>query len=114
MAVPSSDEDLGLEVDTSDEELEERVNDEHTYSDSAEDTGSSNDLENEPSSPIIPKFTILPSLAISRKSESLEAEESVTGKAWPRIHPTVRLKLCQNPKVRAKCLQPKTNGRHRN
>jgi hypothetical protein len=103
-----------LEVDTSDEELEERVNDEHTYADSAEDSGSSNDLENEPSSPIIPKSTITPSLAISRKSESLEAEESVTGKTWPRIPLTVRLKLCQNPKVRAKCLQPKTNGRHRN
>jgi hypothetical protein len=69
-----------LEVDTSDEELEERVNDEHPCVESADDSGSSNDLENEPSSPIIPKSTIPPSLAPSRKSESLGAEESVTGK----------------------------------
>jgi hypothetical protein len=113
VAVPSSDEGLGLEVDTSDEELEERVNDEHTYVES-EDSGSSNDLENDPSSPIIRKFTIPPSREPSRKLESLEAEESVTGKTWPRIPPTIRLKLYQNPKVRAKCLQPKTSGRHQN
>ena len=113
MAAPSSDEGLGLEVDTSDKELEERVNDEHTYVES-EDSGSSNDLENDPSSPIIPKSTIPPSRAPSRKSEFLEAEESVTGKTWLRIPPTIRLKLCQNPKVKAKSLQPKTSGRHRN
>jgi len=80
MAVPSSDEGLGLEVDTSDEEPEERVNDEHPYVEPADDSGSSNDLENEPSSPIIPKSTIPPCLAPSRKPEHLGAEESVTGK----------------------------------
>ena len=68
MAAPSSDEGLGLEVDTSDEEPEERVNDEHTYVES-EDSGSSNDLENDPSSPIVPKSTIPPPRASSRKSE---------------------------------------------
>jgi hypothetical protein len=73
VAVPSSDEGLGLEVDTSDEELEERVNDEHPYVESAEDDGSSSDLENEPSSPIILKSTMPPSLAP-------RAEGSVTGK----------------------------------
>ena len=77
MAIPSSDEGLGLEVDTSDEELEERVNDEHSCVELAEDSGSSSNLENEPSSPIMPKPTIF--LAPSRKPSS-RAEESVTGK----------------------------------
>jgi len=77
VAVPSSDEGLGLEVDTSDEELEERVNDEHSFVESAENDGSSSDPENEPSSPIIPESTTLAPLV---QPESLGAEESVTGK----------------------------------
>ena len=47
---------------------------------SAEDDGPSSDLEDEPSSPIIPKSTIPSSLAPSRQPEFLRAEESVTGK----------------------------------
>lgn len=78
MVVPPSDEGLGLEVDTSDEEIEERVNDKHPYVQSPEDDGSSS-LEDEPSSPIIPKPTI-PSSVPSRQPEFLRAEESVTGK----------------------------------
>lgn len=80
MVVPSSDEGLGLEVHTSDEEIEDRVNDKHPDVQSAEDDGSSSDLEDEPSSPIIPKSTIPSSLAPSRQPEFLRAEESVTGK----------------------------------
>lgn len=114
MAVSSLDESLGLEVDTSDEELEERVNDEHPDVELAEDSGSSNDLENEPSSPIIPKSTIPPSRAPSRKLESVGAEESVTGKPSQGYRLQLELKLCQNPKVRANCLQSKASGKHRN
>jgi hypothetical protein len=80
VVVLSSDEDLGLEVDTSDEEVEERVNDKYPHVQSEEDDGSSSDLEDEPSSPIIPKSTIPLSLAPSRQSNLLRAEESVTGK----------------------------------
>jgi hypothetical protein len=72
------DESLGLEVDTSDEELEERPNDEPSY---AEDTASSNDSESEPSSPFTPKFPILPSLVLPRRQDSARAEESATGKS---------------------------------
>jgi hypothetical protein len=79
VVVLSSDEGLGLEVDNSDEEIEERVNDEHPHIQSAEDDGSSSDLEDKPSSPIIPKSTI-PSLAPLRQPECLKTEESVTGK----------------------------------
>ena len=119
MPVSSLDESLGLEVDTSDEELEERVNDEHHDVELAEDSGSSNDLENEPSSPIIPKSTIPqstipPSRAPSRKPESVGAEESVTGKHSQGYRLQLELKLCQNPKVRANCLQSKASGKHRN
>jgi hypothetical protein len=80
VVVLSSDEDLGLEVDTSDEEIEERVNDKHPHVQSAEDDGSSSDPEDEPSSPIIPKSTMPSSLAPSRQPEFLRTEESVTGK----------------------------------
>lgn len=80
MVVPSSDEGLGLEVHTSDEEIEDRVSDKHPDVQSAEDDGSSSDLEDQPSSPIIPKSTIPFSLAPSRQLEFLRAEESVTGK----------------------------------
>jgi hypothetical protein len=80
MVLPSSDEGLGLEVDTSDEENEERVNDKHPEVQSAENDGSSSDLEDEPSSPIIPKPTMPFSLVPSRQPEFLRAEESVTGK----------------------------------
>jgi len=79
VVVPSSDEGLRLEIDTPDEEMDERVNDEYPHVQSAEDDGSSSDHVNEPSSPIIPKSTI-PSLASSRQPEFLRAEESVTGK----------------------------------
>jgi hypothetical protein len=79
VVVPSSDEGLVLEVNTSDEEIEERVNDNHPHVQSPEDDGSSSDLEDEPSSPIIPKSTI-PSSAPSRQPEFLRVEESVTGK----------------------------------
>ena len=79
MTVRSSDEDLGLEVDTSDEESEE-LNYEHSYAEPAEDTGSSSDSENEPSSPFTPKSPILPPLVLSRRPDSPRAEESVTGK----------------------------------
>jgi len=44
VVVPPSDEGLGLEVDTSDEEIKERVNDKH-HVQSAEDDGSSSNLE---------------------------------------------------------------------
>lgn len=114
MVVPSLDESLGLEVDTSDEELEERVNDEHPDVELAEDSGSSNDLENEPSSPIIPKFTIPPSRAPSRKPEAVGDEESVTGKTSRGYRLQLELKLCQNPKVRANCLQSKASEKHWN
>ena len=77
MVVPSLDEGLGLEVDTSDEDIEERVNEKHPQDQSPEDDGSSSDLEDETSSPIIPKSTIL---APSKQTEFLRAEESVTGK----------------------------------
>jgi hypothetical protein len=80
MVLPSSDEGLGLEVDTSDEENEERVNDKHPEVQSAENDGSSSDLEDEPSSPIIPKPTMPSSLVPSRQPEFVRAEESVTGK----------------------------------
>ena len=80
MVVPCSDEGLGLEVDTSDEEIEDRVNDKHPRVQSPEDGGSSSDHEDEPSSPIIPKSTIPSSLAPSRQPEILRTEESVTGK----------------------------------
>jgi len=79
VVVPPSDEGLGLEVDTSDEEIKERVNDKH-HVQSAEDDGSSSNLEDEPSSPIIPKSIIPSSLAPSRQPEFLRDEESVTGK----------------------------------
>jgi hypothetical protein len=79
VVVPSSDEGLGLEVNTSDEEIEERVNDKHPHVQSPEDDGSSSDLEDEPSSPIIPKSTISSS-APSRQPAILSVEESVTGK----------------------------------
>jgi hypothetical protein len=114
VAVPSLDESLGLEVNTSDEELEECVNDEHPDIELAEDSGSSNDLENEPSSPIIPKSTIPPSRAPSRKLESIGVEESVTGKLSRGYRIQLELKLCQNPKVRANCLQSRASGKHRN
>jgi len=77
---PPSDEGLGLEVDTSDEDIEERVNNKRPRVQSPEDDGSSSDPEAEPSSPIIPKSTIPSSLAPSRQPEFLRAEESVTGK----------------------------------
>lgn len=80
MVVPPSDEGLGLEVDTSDEELEECVNDKHPHIQSVERDGSSSDLEDEPSSPIIPESTIPSSLVPSREPEFLRAEESITGK----------------------------------
>ena len=97
MAVPSSNEGLGLEVDTSDEEPEECVNDEHAYVES-EDSGSSNDLENDPSSPIIPKSTIPPPRAPSRKSEFSEAEESVTGKPG-QGYPLQLAKVVSEPEI---------------
>lgn len=75
-----SDEGLGLEVDTSEEEIEERVNDKHPHVHSSEDDGSSSDLEDEPSSPIIRKFIASSSLAPSKQPEILRTEESVTGK----------------------------------
>jgi len=78
--LPSSDEGLGLEVDTSDEEIEGRLNDKRPHVQSAEDDGSSSDLEDEPSSPIIPKSTVPSTLAPSRQPEFSRAEESVTGK----------------------------------
>ena len=80
MVVLSSDEGLGLEVDNSDEEIEERVNDKHPQVQSAEDDGSSSDLEDKSSSPIIPKSTIPSSSAPLRQPECLKTEESVTGK----------------------------------
>jgi hypothetical protein len=80
VVVPSSDEGLGLEVDTSDEEIKERVNDKRPHAQSSEDDGSSSDLEEKSSSPIIPKSTLSSSLAPSRQPEFLRAEESVTGK----------------------------------
>ena len=78
MVGPSSDEGLGLEVNTSDEEIEERVNDKHPCVQS-EDDGFSSDLEDKPSSPIIPKSTI-PTSAPSKQPDFLRVEESVTGK----------------------------------
>jgi hypothetical protein len=74
MAVPFSDEGLGLEVDTSDEEPEEPLNDEILEDDST----SSNDSENEPISPILSKFARPPSLVQSREN-SYGAEGSITG-----------------------------------
>src|SRR6266853_1480086 len=79
VTVRSSDEGLGLEVDTS-EESEESLIGEHLHVEPAEDTASSNDSENEPSSPIISKSPIPPSLVPSSKPGSLGAEESATGK----------------------------------
>jgi hypothetical protein len=78
--VRSSDEGLGLEVDTSDEEPEERLNDEHSDVEHSEDIGSSNDSENEPSSPFTPKSQIPPPLGLSRRPGSPGAEGSATGK----------------------------------
>lgn len=75
MIVRSSDESLGLEVDTS-EESEERLNDEGPDVEAAEETASSNDSENEPSSPFAPKFLIPLSQVPSRGQE----EGSATGK----------------------------------
>jgi hypothetical protein len=78
--VQSPDENLGLEVDTS-EESQEDVNDGHPYDEHEEDIASSNHSENEPSSPITPKSSLPLSLVSSEKPDSLEAEESATGKA---------------------------------
>ena len=110
MAVPSSDEGLGLEVDTFDEEPEERVNDEHTYVES-EDSGSSNDLENDLSGPIIPKSAIPPPRAPSRKSESSEAEESVTGKPG-QGYPLQLAKVVSEPEIEGRrvCNQKQAEG----
>ena len=76
MIVRSSDESLGLEFDTSDEEPEERQNDEEPDVEAAEESASSNDSENEPSSPFTHKSSITPSQVLSRRQE----EESSTGK----------------------------------
>jgi hypothetical protein len=73
--VRSSDESLGLEVDTS-EGSEERLSDEGPDVEAAEETGSSNDSENEPSSPFTPKSRISTSQIPSKRQE----EESATGK----------------------------------
>jgi hypothetical protein len=73
------DEGLGLEVDTSDEENEELLGDEHPDIESAEEDASINS-ENESDGPITPKSAIPPSLIPSRGPGSLGAEESVTGK----------------------------------
>jgi hypothetical protein len=73
------DEGLKLEVDTSDEENEEFLGDEHPDIESAEEDASINS-ENESDSPITPKSAIPPSLIPSRGPGSLRAEESVTGK----------------------------------
>jgi len=75
VAVPSSDEGLGLQIDTSDEESEDRLNDEP-----AEDDASSNGSESQTSSPILSKSSIPPSALPLRRPDSLGAEESVTGK----------------------------------
>jgi len=77
MIVRSSDESLGLEFDTSDEESEERPNNEDPDVEAAEETASesSNDSENEPSSPFTHKSPITPSQVLSRRQE-----ESATGK----------------------------------
>jgi hypothetical protein len=74
MAVPFSDEGLGLEVDTSDEEPEEPLNDEILE----EDSTSSNDSENEPISPILSKSARPPSL-LQLRENSYGAEGSITG-----------------------------------
>ena len=73
------DEGLKLEVDTSDEENEEFLGDEHPDIESAEEDASINS-ENESDSPITPKSVIPPSLIPSRGPGSLGTEESVTGK----------------------------------
>lgn len=80
MAVPSSDEGLGLQIDTSDEESEDRLNDEHAHDEPAEDDASSNGSESQTSSPILSKSSIPPSALPLRRPDSLGAEESVTGK----------------------------------
>jgi hypothetical protein len=79
MAVPPSDEGLGLEVDTSDEEIEKPLGNEHPDLQSAEEDASTNS-ENESGSPIQHKSPIPESLILSRRPGSLEADKSVTGK----------------------------------
>lgn len=69
-----------MDIDTSDEEFEEHLNDELPYIEPAEDNASSNDSENEPNSPMVTKFAVPPFMIPSRRSDSLGAEESVTGK----------------------------------
>ena len=81
MTVRCSDESLGFEVDTSDEESEESNNDKPSYDEPAEDTASSNDSESEPSSPFTPKSPVLSSLVLSGRQDFPRAEESVTGKS---------------------------------
>jgi hypothetical protein len=87
MTVPPSDEGLGLEVDTSDEEIEEPLGNEHPDdAESAEEDASINS-ENESGSPVLPKSAIPSSPIPSRRPGPLEAEESATGKPDRRHSP---------------------------
>jgi hypothetical protein len=86
MAILHSGESLGLEIDTSDEEIEEPFGNEHPDLESAEEDASVNS-ENESGSPILPKSTIPSSQIPSRRPGSLGAEETVTGKPDQRHLP---------------------------
>ncbi|KAH9976865.1 P-loop containing nucleoside triphosphate hydrolase protein [Lactifluus volemus] len=77
MAIPPSGEGLGLEIDTSDEEIEEPLGKEHPDFEFAEEDASINS-ENETVSPILPKSAIPSSSIPSRRPGSLGAEETVT------------------------------------
>jgi hypothetical protein len=86
MAIPPSGEGLGLEIDTSDEEIEEPLGKEHPDFESAEEDASINS-ENETVSPILPKSAIPSSSIPSRRPGSLGAEETATGKPDQRSFP---------------------------
>ena len=86
MAIPPSGEGLGLEIDTSDEEIEEPLGNEHPDLESAEEDASI-DSENESGSPVLPNPAIPSSQIPSRRPGSLGAEQTVTGKLDQRHLP---------------------------